>query len=97
VLVNFETNEGRSAILELQRTDNGFIPLGADVLNEKGEIVGSVGQAGQAYVRGIEDEGTLRVVWGNGQQSACNVHYQIQPNAQKAGLTTLLTHQLCRM
>ncbi|HDT2075200.1 MULTISPECIES: outer membrane usher protein [Enterobacter] len=97
VLVNFETNEGRSAVLELQRSDKGFIPLGADVLNEKGEIVGSVGQAGQAYVRGIEDKGTLRVVWGNGQQSACNVQYQIQPNAQKAGLTTLLTHQLCRM
>ena len=35
VLVNFETNEGRSLILELQRTDKGFIPLGADVLNEK--------------------------------------------------------------
>lgn len=35
VLVNFETDEGRSIILELQRTDKGFIPLGADVLNEK--------------------------------------------------------------
>jgi outer membrane usher protein len=63
VLVNFETNEGRSLILELQRTDKGFIPLGADVLNEKNESVGTVGQAGQAYVRGVEDQGVLHVVW----------------------------------
>lgn len=35
VLVDFATDEGRSLILELKRTDNGFIPLGADVLNEK--------------------------------------------------------------
>jgi outer membrane usher protein len=43
VLVNFETDEGRSLILELQRNDKGFIPLGADVLNEKNEVVGTVG------------------------------------------------------
>ena len=32
-------------------------------MNEKNESVGTVGQAGQAYVRGIEDQGVLRVVW----------------------------------
>lgn len=97
VLVNFETDESRSAVLELQRSDKGFIPMGADVLNEKGELIGSVGQAGQAYVRGIEDKGTLRVIWGNGKGSDCTVHYQITADAQKAGLTTLLTNQMCRM
>lgn len=84
-------------MLELQRSDKGFIPMGADVLNEKGELIGSVGQAGQAYVRGIEDKGTLRVIWGNGKGSDCTVHYQITADAQKAGLTTLLTNQMCRM
>ncbi|EBG2392497.1 outer membrane usher protein [Salmonella enterica subsp. enterica] len=97
VLVNFETNEGRSLILELQRTDKGFIPLGADVLNEKNESVGTVGQAGQAYVRGVEDQGVLHVVWGNDKDSKCDVHYQILPNAQKVGLTTVLNNQQCQM
>ncbi|MFO2398324.1 FimD/PapC C-terminal domain-containing protein, partial [Salmonella enterica] len=69
VLVNFETDEGRSLILELLRSDKGFIPLGADVLNEKNETVGTVGQAGQAYVRGVEQQGELRVVWGSGKES----------------------------
>lgn len=97
VLVNFETDEGRSAVIELQRSDKGFIPLGADVLNDKGESVGSVGQAGQAYVRGVDEKGTLTVVWGSGKESRCHVSYQILPGAQKAGLTTLLPGQTCRM
>ncbi|WP_165465126.1 outer membrane usher protein [Enterobacter cloacae] len=97
VLVNFETDEGRSLVLELQRSDKGFIPLGADVLNEKNEPIGTVGQAGQAYVRGVDEKGTLRVVWGNDSASNCTVHYQIPANAKKAGLTTILNGQQCQM
>ena len=97
VLVNFETDEGRSIILELQRTDKGFIPLGADVLNEKNESVGTVGQAGQAYIRGVDDRGVLHVVWGNNKDSQCDVRYQVLPNAQKVGLTTVLHNQQCQM
>lgn len=97
VLVNFETDEGRSLVLELQRSDKGFIPLGAEVLNEKNESIGTVGQAGQAYVRGVEETGTLRVVWGSENGSSCTVHYQIPGNAKKAGLTTILSNQQCQM
>ena len=97
VLVNFETDEGRSLVLELERSDKGFIPLGADVLNEKNDPIGTVGQAGQAYVRGVEEKGVLRVVWGNDSASSCTVHYQIPANAKKAGLTTILGHQQCQM
>ncbi|EAO2685133.1 outer membrane usher protein [Salmonella enterica] len=97
VLVNFETDEGRSLILELQRSDNGFIPLGADVLNEKNEPIGTVGQAGQAYVRGVEDRGVLRVVWGSGKESTCTVHYQMTKNLTKAGLTPVLNNQVCQL
>ena len=97
VRVDFETDQGRSLLLDLHRTDNGFIPLGADVLNEQGHSVGSVGQAGQAYVRGIEESGKLRVIWGNTADSACTVTYRITPSATKVGLTTMLTNQLCQM
>ncbi|BBS35843.1 outer membrane usher protein [Enterobacter sp. LM3] len=97
VEVNFATDEGRSLILELLRDDQGFIPLGADVLTDKGEQVGTVGQAGQAYVRGVEEKGNLRVVWGKEAGSACTVHYQITDSAQKAGLTPLLSNQRCHV
>lgn len=97
VLVNFETDEGRSVILELQRSDKAFIPLGADVLNETNESVGTVGQAGQAYVRGIEDSGVLHVVWGSAKNETCTVRYHIAPDAAKTGLITLLNNQICEM
>lgn len=97
VLVNFETDEGRSLILELQRSDKGFIPLGADVLNDKNDVVGTVGQAGQAYIRGVQDQGILHVVWGSDKDNACTVHYQLSQTATKAGLTTVLSNQLCQM
>lgn len=97
VLVNFETDEGRSLVLDLHRSDKGFIPLGADVLNEKNEPIGTVGQAGQAYVRGVEDKGVLRVVWGSDGTSTCTVRYHIPADAKKVGLTTLLNNQQCQM
>ena len=95
--VNFETDRSRSLLLELQRSDGGFIPLGADVLNEKGLSVGAVGQAGQAYVRGIEERGTLRVVWGREASSTCTVSYHITPSARKVGLMVLLSNQICQI
>ena len=97
IKVDFETDQGRSLLLDLHRSDNGFIPLGADVLNENSVSVGSVGQAGQAYVRGIENNGKLRVVWGNGADGECTVTYQISDTAKKVGLTTLLNNQVCQM
>lgn len=97
VRVNFETDQGRSLLLDLQRSDHGFIPMGSDILDEKGQSVGSVGQAGQAYVRGVEEKGKLRVVWGNTTDSSCTVNYHITPSAQKVGLTIMLTNQTCQM
>ena len=35
VLVNFETDQGRSVLMELMRDDGGFIPLGADVQTDQ--------------------------------------------------------------
>lgn len=99
VRVDFETDEGRSLLLELQRTDNGFIPLGADVQNEKGESIGTVGQAGMAYVRGVVDSGKLLVIWGSGSDGRRTVNYQLDSEKaeQKVGLTRLLSNQRCQM
>lgn len=97
VLINFETDQGRSVLMELTRDDGGFIPLGADVQTDQGVSVGSVGQAGQAWIRGIEDKGTLNIVWGSEPGSSCSATYQIPPDAKKIGPTTLLTGQTCHV
>lgn len=99
IQVDFETDEGRSLLLELQRTDNGFIPLGADVQDEHGQSIGTVGQAGMAYVRGVGDAGKLTVVWGAGKEGHCTVNYQLanDDSVKQVGLTRLLSNQRCQM
>lgn len=99
VRVDFETDEGRSLLLELQRSDNGFIPLGADVQNERGKSIGTVGQAGMAYIRGVTESGKLRVIWGSGSGNRCTVNYRLSDGGEdkKIGLTRLLNNQRCQM
>lgn len=96
VKVELETKEGRSLLLELSRSDKGFIPLGTDVLNAQRQVVGTVGQAGQAYVRGVPDDGTLEVSWGNDAASRCQVHYRVTENSPKVGKTTVLNGLSCQ-
>ncbi len=97
VLVNFETDEGRSVIMELQRSDNGFIPLGADVFNDKNILVGNMGQGGMAFIRGIDDKGTLHVVWGSQSDQSCQINYSIPENPEKVNMTIMLKNILCKI
>lgn len=65
--------------------------------NEKGDDVGNVGQAGYAYVRGIEDAGTLQVVWGAKTNEMCQVSYRIPTDRQMVDKTIVLSGQRCVM
>ncbi|PLR38823.1 outer membrane usher protein [Chimaeribacter californicus] len=96
VKVNFETNDERSVLLALTRTDRGFIPLAADVLLN-GRSVGVVGQAGQAFVRGIPDSGVLQVAWGSGADQRCRVNYQLSAATPVVAGSLSLGEQPCVM
>jgi len=97
VEVTFATDQGRSVLMELQRSDKGFIPLGADVFDKNNHIVGSVGQAGQAFVRGIDDSGTLKIVWGNQSSQYCLTKYQITHDTPKVGFSSRLSGLSCQV
>lgn len=66
------------------------LPFGADVLDSKGNQVGSVGQAGQAYALVEQEQGALTVRWGSDTQQSCVLPYQRIPEAKnsKPGLQT---------
>ncbi|WP_411705747.1 outer membrane usher protein [Edaphovirga cremea] len=95
VQVDFQTDEGRSVLMNIERTDGGFIPLGADVYNGNNQRVGSVGQAGRAFVRGIDKNGKLHIVWGSGPDKTCQVDYQIADKPRLIGMTIFIDHQQC--
>lgn len=55
------------------------VPFGADVLDENGNSVGSVGQGGQIYARVTDTKGQLKVTWGNQSGMQCLADYQLPP------------------
>ncbi|ULU26987.1 fimbrial biogenesis outer membrane usher protein [Dyella terrae] len=65
------------------------MPFGADLLNEKSDTVGMVGQGGQLFVRGAEDGGTLLVRWGSEAAEQCHVSYQLSVRAKEAAFSAL--------
>lgn len=60
IFAGFETNQGQSAIMNIKRSDGKGIPFAADIHDETNAIIGNVGQGGQAFVRGIQQQGTIK-------------------------------------
>lgn len=97
VRVDIETDDRKAFMLELVRDDGGFIPLAADVKDDKGASVGTVGQAGIAFVRGVDDSGTLSIVWGASSSERCRVTYHLSSDTAVVGKAPFLANQRCEM
>lgn len=82
VMLKFNTKRG-TPLLIMATVEGNPVPFGADVLDGKGNNVGSVGQGGQIYARVADERGNLRVKWGDGPQMQCQVGYILPP--QQAG------------
>lgn len=74
--VRFSTQEGIPLLITLRDAQNNPLPFGADVMDSSGAVVGSVGQMGQAYVRGENREDTLMVKWGTSAGQQCRFSYR---------------------
>lgn len=74
VPVKFETSNGAAYLIQVAQADGSAIPFGAEVTTGNDQIVGYVGQSGQAFVR-LPDENSigLTVHWADQQ---CAVHWQ---------------------
>lgn len=81
VKVQFNTKQGTPVLINATYQGKP-IPFGADVIDSKGNSLGSVGQGGQLYARVREDKGQLRVKWGEGQEMTCTINYQLIPQAK---------------
>ncbi|WP_423061542.1 outer membrane usher protein [Citrobacter portucalensis] len=99
IFASFETDEGRSAIVNITRSDRQPIPFSAEVFENNAQI-GYMGQGGQAYVRGIKDSGELVVRWlENSQSKSCSASYKLPPTPQTVANshTLLLDNVTCRV
>ncbi|WP_407860882.1 FimD/PapC C-terminal domain-containing protein, partial [Escherichia coli] len=51
-------------------------PMAAEALTADGKSAGYIAQGGRLFVRDLDAEkGTLRIVWGSGQNDSCIIHY----------------------
>lgn len=78
VKIKFETRHGIAVVFMTQQANGGVIPIGAEVLDEDGVVLGMVGQAGMAYVRAPKPSGQLTVNWGNKSDQQCHFNYALE-------------------
>ncbi len=90
VMLKFNTQSGRTIIVRARLGNGDALPFGAEVFNDKGVVLGVVGQAGQILVRGVDQGGTLTARWHDedGTAQSCDFLYQIGPQAKGRHATT---------
>ncbi|MBB1201008.1 fimbrial biogenesis outer membrane usher protein [Enterobacteriaceae bacterium 89] len=78
VKMKYDTKRG-TPILINSTWNNEPVPFGADVMDAKGNVLGSVGQGGQIYARVTQEQGQLMVKWGDETSGQCKVSYRLMP------------------
>lgn len=84
VMLKFKTKSGRTLIARTHLPDGAALPFGAEVADEKGNVLGVVGQAGQVLARGVGSSGLLTAQWqdDNGAGHACSFSYHLPASAK---------------
>ncbi|AGB77512.1 P pilus assembly protein, porin PapC [Enterobacteriaceae bacterium strain FGI 57] len=85
--VNFNTLKGKAVLINLNAGNGVLPPMGADVLDGEGTLIGMVGQGGQIYARIPAASGSLLVRWGENAQQRCRVPYQLPADDEKQIIT----------
>ena len=76
-MLKFATVSGRSALIRAKQSGGKVLPFGAEVLDEQGMTIGTVGQGGKIFARGLQDKGELTVKWGESASTVCRIAYDL--------------------
>ncbi|PSB84772.1 fimbria/pilus outer membrane usher protein [Photobacterium damselae] len=77
VKVNFDTRKGKPLLLNIKQSLGNKLPIGSDILDQDGNIIGAVGQGGLAYVLVPTQKGKLSVVTSEKELPHCFINYQL--------------------
>lgn len=73
---HFAVVSGQKAMTVLRLPDGSHPPFGAQIQNSKGQNTGVVGDAGSAYISGINPQSVMTVTWG--EDKTCQVTFPNQ-------------------
>ncbi|MBC3380029.1 fimbrial biogenesis outer membrane usher protein [Serratia fonticola] len=82
-MLKYQTETGVPVMLQATRTDGKPIPLGSEVLDNKGNYLAMVGQGDLIFVRGLLPQGQLLVKWGPGETQHCSLQYRLPAGLAK--------------
>ncbi|MER2044556.1 MAG: fimbria/pilus outer membrane usher protein [Pantoea agglomerans] len=93
VRLDYKTSKGKPLLIRANQPDGNALPFGASVNDENGNLVTTVSQGGQIYVRLNKDVSRLHVSWGKAENNNCLVNLesgvvQSSDNQTLARLTT---------
>ena len=93
VRLDYKTSKGKPLLIRANQPDGNALPFGASVNDENGNLVTTVSQGGQIYVRLNKDISRLHVSWGKTANDNCLVNLesgavQSSDNQTLARLTT---------
>jgi len=78
VMVKFKTESGRFVLIQTHLANGDSLPFGAEVLDEQGQSIGVVGQAGRIMARVPKASGRLSVQWQDEDVThTCSLPYRL--------------------
>jgi outer membrane usher protein len=91
VRTDYRAQVGQRVLMTLTRADGKAVPFGATVVNDADRDAGSsiVGDGGQVYLAGMQNQGTLLVQWGKNADRQCRVTYRLNSEKNVTGIQTL--------
>jgi outer membrane usher protein len=97
VFLSFEPRAGQPALIRAKLETGKPLPFAAELRNDKGELVGTVGQGGQVQARLMETSGVLYASWGDDAETAssCALPYQVAAGAKRAAAGILQFDGVC--
>lgn len=99
VRLDYKTSKGKPLLIRANQLNGNALPFGAAVNDENGNLVTTVSQGGQIYVRLNKDVSRLHVSWGKTANDNCLVNLesgsvQSSDNQALARLTTTCSNEL---
>lgn len=96
VKVKLVTDQGLAVFATIADATGEPMPMGAQVFDASGKAIGIVGQAGLAYMRGVEGNGQLEVRWGDEADQSCSAPYDI-PSSKPGNNKTNMASEITRI
>ncbi|MDP9527493.1 fimbria/pilus outer membrane usher protein [Pseudomonas protegens] len=88
VKVQFRTLVGQALLIKVAHPNGDPLPLGANVMDEQGNVIGMVGQASQIYARVAGDQGYLQVKEEDTGED-CHIPYDLHGSPPDQALSRL--------